>query len=365
MHPNDTYISGMSTKFYPLVVKDVKQETADTVSIALDIPASLTKEFSFKAGQYLTFKAILGGQEVRRSYSISSSPSQNELRVAVKRIENGVFSAYATKTLKTGDSLEVMPPMGNFSVSPTATNCKNYVFFAAGSGITPVISMIKAILESEKDSTIFLFYGNKTAADTIFKNELDQLAAANPNFKLSYILSREESGNALTNGRIDKSKCDTLFNASLSSLELAGIYSCGPQEMIMAVKEYFISKGVNADKIHFELFTATAPAKDTKTESSTVAVEASVTVIMDDEPYTFKLNTVGKSILQAAQDAGADVPFSCKGGVCCTCKAKVMEGSAKMDLNYALEADEVEAGFILTCQSHPTSEKLVVSFDEY
>lgn len=355
----------MSTKFYPLLVKDVKQETADTVSIALDVPASLTKEFSFKPGQYLTFKAVFSGEEVRRSYSISSSPSQNELRVAVKRIEKGLFSAYATQTLKKGDSLEVMPPMGNFSVSPVSSSQKNYVFFAAGSGITPVISMVKALLETEKNSIVYLFYGNKTATDTIFKNELDQLASANPNFKLNYILSREESGNALTNGRIDKSKCEALFNTHLSSIDIEGIYSCGPQEMIMAIKEYFTSKGIAADKIHFELFTVVAPPKDIAAETSIGAVDAMVTVIMDDEPYTFKLNTGGKSILQAAQDAGADVPFSCKGGVCCTCKAKVMEGTAKMDLNYALEPDEVEAGFILTCQSHPTSEKVVISFDEY
>lgn len=354
----------MSTKFYPLVIQDVKQETSDTVSIALEIPAALSKEFSFKAGQYLTFKTIIDGVEARRSYSICSGPSQNEVRVAVKRIQKGAFSSFATQTLKKGDKLEVMPPMGNFSITPSAGNTKSYVFFAAGSGITPVISMVKSILEIEKSSTIYLYYSNKTKADTIFRNELDQLASANSNLKLNHILTREDSGNPLTNGRVDKTKCDALFNAHLSNLTIDAIFSCGPQEMIMTVKDFFLSKGVALDKIHFELFTATPPA-DTKPVSAGLAVDASVTVIMDDEPYNFKLNTGGKSILQAAQDAGADVPFSCKGGVCCTCKAKVMEGTVKMDLNYALEADEVAAGFILTCQSHPTSEKVVVSFDEY
>lgn len=354
----------MSTKFYPLTVKDIKSETADTVSIAIDLPASLSKEFSFKPGQYLTFKTTLNGQEVRRSYSICSSNLQNGLRVAVKRIDKGAFSSFALDTLKKGDALEVMPPMGNFIVNPSAANTKNHLFFAAGSGITPVISMIKALLETEKSSAVYLYYANKTKADTIFKDELDQLASTHSNFKLNYLLTREESGNPLTNGRIDKAKCDAIFNENLSSVQLDGIYSCGPQEMIMTIKDFFLSKGVSVDKIHFELFTVTPPA-DQKPEAAGAAVQAEITVIMDDEPYTFSLNTAGKSILQAAQDAGADVPFSCKGGVCCTCKAKVMKGTVKMDLNYALEADEVEAGFILTCQSHPTSEHVVVSFDEY
>jgi len=354
----------MSTKFYSLTVQDIKNETNDTVSIAFTIPTSLSQEFKFKPGQYLTLKMNLNGAEVRRSYSICASPSQNELRVAVKRIEKGAFSGFATQTLKKGDTLEVMPPMGNFIVQESGAN-KNHVFFAAGSGITPVISMVRSILENEKDSTVYLYYSNRTKADTIFKNELDQLAAAHPNLKLNYILTREDSGNALTNGRIDKAKFEELFNAHLNGITIDGIYSCGPQEMIMTGRDFFLSKNVPLNKIHFELFTASPTADDQKGVPAGVAVEASMTVIIDDEPYTFKLNTAGKSILQAAQDAGADVPFSCKGGVCCTCKAKVLEGTAKMDLNYALEPDEVAAGFILTCQSHPTSEKVVVSFDEY
>lgn len=355
----------MSTKFYSLTVQDIRPETNDTVSIAFAVPASLTGEFAYKAGQYLTLKTVINGEEVRRSYSICTSPSQHDLRVAVKRIEKGTFSGFATQSLKQGDTLDVMPPMGNFSVSPAAGARKNYVFFAAGSGITPVISMVKSLLEHEKESTVYLYYSNKTKADTIFKQELDQLAAANSQLKLNYILTREDSGNALTNGRLDRAKFEALFNAHLNGVTIDGIYSCGPQEMILTGKDFFLSRGIGSDKIHFELFTVTPTEADKKGVPAGVAVEAQMTVIMDDEPYTFKLNTAGKSILQAAQDAGADVPFSCKGGVCCTCKAKVLEGTAKMDLNYALEPDEVAAGFILTCQAHPTSEKVVVSFDEY
>ncbi|MBI3134978.1 MAG: 2Fe-2S iron-sulfur cluster binding domain-containing protein [Bacteroidetes bacterium] len=355
----------MSTKFYSLTIQDIKPETDDTVSIAFSVPVNLSQDFKFKPGQYLTLKTLVDGSEVRRSYSICSAPSENELRVAVKRINKGTFSSFATQALKIGDTIEVMPPMGNFSVQASADSTKNHVFIAAGSGITPVISMIKSILETEKNSTVYLYYSNKTKADTIFKKELDQLAASNPNFKLNYILTREDSGNALTNGRLDRAKFEALFNAHLAALSIDGIYACGPQEMILTGKDLFISKGIPSSKIHFELFTATPTESDKKGEPAGVAVEAAMTVIMDDEPYSFKLNTAGKSILQAAQDAGADVPFSCKGGVCCTCKAKVLEGTVKMDLNYALDADEVAAGFILTCQSHPTSEKVVVSFDEY
>ena len=355
----------MSTKFYPLTVQDVKTETNDTVSIAFAVPNGLLKEFKFKAGQYLTLKATINGAEVRRSYSICSSPSQNELRVAVKRIKDGAFSGFATQTLKKGDTLEVMSPMGNFLVQGEPSPNRNHVFFAAGSGITPVISMVRSLLETEKASTVHLYYSNRTKADTIFKTELDALAAANTNLKLHYILTREESGFTLTNGRLDKAKFEAIYNAHLNGISIDGIYSCGPQEMIMTGRDFFLSKNVPLNKIHFELFTASPSADDQKGTPGGVAVEASMTVVMDDEEYRFKLNTAGKSILQAAQDAGADVPFSCKGGVCCTCKAKVLEGTVKMDLNYALEPDEVEAGYILTCQSHPTSEKVVVSFDEY
>lgn len=355
----------MSSTFYSLKISDIKRETADTVSIALAVDESHRNHFTFKAGQYLTFKKIIGGEEIRRSYSICSKPSSNEWRVAVKHIKDGKFSSFALNDLKVGDVLDTMPPMGNFKVEPQASNAKNYVFFAAGSGITPILSMVSDILEKENQSKVYLFYVNKTSNDVIFKNELNNLKASYPNFNLQLLYSRENAGDTLMHGRIDKTKCNALHIQILKDVKIDGIYSCGPQEMIMNIKDYFLSAGIPQSNIHIELFTATVDEK-AKTESdSAIAVDSEVTVIIDDEPYTFKLNTKGKSILQAAQDAGADVPFSCKGGVCCTCKAKVMDGSAKMDLNYALEPDEVEAGFVLTCQAHPTSSKITVSFDEY
>lgn len=358
----------MRTTFHTLNVKAIQRETTDTVTITFDIPSNLSADFNYLAGQYLTLKTIIGGEEVRRSYSICTAPFEDELSVAVKEIKNGLFSGFANNTLKVGDKMDVMPPVGNFKITPNSSNANTYVFYAAGSGITPVISMVKTILSEEKNSTVELYYGNKDAANTIFKAELDQLNEAYSNFKLTYIFSQQESGSALTNGRIDVNKCHEFATINHPTFNVTGVYACGPEEMIMTVKDFYADKGVDAKKIHFELFTAStasAPATETTAATSGAPIESNVTVIIDDEEYSFSLNSEGKDILQAAQDEDADVPFSCKGGVCCTCRAKVLEGTVKMDLNFALEEEEVENGFILTCQAHPTSEKVVVSFDEY
>lgn len=356
----------MKPTFHNLTIKKINKETVDTVSITFDTPNGLKEQYAFKAGQYLTLKALINGEDVRRSYSISSSVAQNELRVAVKQVENGTFSTYANQELKEGDQMDVMTPEGGFTVSPKANESKNYVFFAAGSGITPVLSMIRTILETDPSSSIYLYYGNKTAAETIYKGELDALNSANDNLNLTYVLSREDSGTPNNNGRIDANKCAHFFNEDLADLKLEGIYACGPSEMIDCVKEFYTSKGL-LHKVHFELFTVPQAAANESAEVADdgVSVDAEVTVIIDDEEYAFPLSTDGKDVLSAAQDADADVPFSCKGGVCCTCRAKVLEGSVKMSLNFALEEEEVEEGFVLTCQAHPTSDKVVISFDEY
>jgi len=356
----------MSTTFYPLNVSQITKETADTVSISFDVPSDLSDTFKFIPGQYLTLKANIKGEDIRRSYSICSADFENKLTVAVKAIENGLFSGYANNDLKEGDQLEVMPPMGGFKVETNASNSKTYVFYAAGSGITPIISMIKSILNDEPSSKVQLYYGNKTADDTIFKSELDALNNGHSNFQLNYILSRQETEDALSNGRIDTAKCEEFYTKSQSGISIDGVYACGPEEMIMTVKDFYANKGLDKSKIHFELFTVSESAKEANQSADEgTSVQSEVTVIIDDEEYEFSLHTDGKDILQAAQDEDADVPFSCKGGVCCTCRAKVMEGTVKMDLNFALEEEEVADGFILTCQAHPTSEKVVISFDEY
>lgn len=355
----------MKPSFHNLKINDIRKETKDTVSISFDVPSELKETFNFIPGQYLTLRSIIDGQDVRRSYSVCSTVSDNELRVAVKKVENGIFSSYAIEKLNVGDSIDVMNPQGGFVVASNNEGPNNHVFYAAGSGITPVISMVRSILENEAGSTVFLYYGNKTAADTIFKSELDALASVHSNLNLKYILSQEDTGDANRNGRMNGDKCAHFYDAELADLKLAGVYACGPESMIEALKEFYTSKGL-LHKLHFELFNTpvtSVPKEDDATTSENV--DSNVTVIIDDEPYSFTLNTNGKDILSAAQDMDADVPFSCKGGVCCTCRAKVIEGKVKMTLNFALEPDEVEEGFVLTCQSHPITEKVVISFDEY
>ncbi|MCH2235151.1 MAG: FAD-binding oxidoreductase [Crocinitomicaceae bacterium] len=353
----------MSTNFHKLSISKITREAAKTVAITFDVPAELEGDFKFKSGQYLTLRADINGEDVRRSYSICSSPNSGDLTVAVKAIENGKFSNYAYDNLKEGDVMDVMAPMGGFVLDEKVNN---HLFMAAGSGITPILSMIKDIAESG-NGTATLIYGNKTAADTIFKEEIDALNTANTNVTVHYVYSREDSGNAVLNGRIDRAKCADLKNYILKDAPIDGLYLCGPEEMINNAKDYFSLSTLEANQIHFELFTTpTAATEESKGGADEgINVNSNVTVIIDDEEYEFLLNTEDKDVLQAAQDMGADVPFSCKGGVCCTCRAKILEGTAKMDLNFALEESEVEEGFILTCQAHPTSETLVVSFDEY
>ena len=352
----------MSTQFHKLKIKNVTKETNDSISISFDIPAELEDKFSFEAGQYLTLKTDINGEDVRRAYSISSAPYEKEWKVAIKQVEGGKFSAYA-QTLSVGSELEVMAPTGNFTVK--SDEPKNYVLFAAGSGITPIISITKHILSSNSANRVILFYGNKSAKSTIYKDELDHLHGKYANFEIHYVYTRESGANDTLSGRIESAKIASLYKNYLNHLSIQDVYACGPEEMIFAVKDFFIEKGVNEKNVHFELFTVSKPKEADEVIDESEEIMSHVTVIVDDEEFEFDLSSKGKFIMQAAQDADADVPFSCKGGVCCTCKAKVMEGKVKMDLNYALDEDEVNEGFVLTCQSRPLTKKVVLSFDEY
>ena len=349
----------MDTNFYPLTIAEIKKETSDTVSISFDIDANLQSKFEFTPGQYLTLKADINGEDVRRSYSISSAKGEN-LRVAVKQIEKGVFSTYANQTLSVGNQLEVMPPAGNFVLkNESGIN----VFIAAGSGITPVLSMIKAVLDSSWEKVV-LIYGNKDLNSIIYKAELDQLQAANSDrFTLHYVLSRDASYEG-HKGRINAELTKKIASKFIMD-DISGVYLCGPEEMVKSVSSEFENLGLAKEKIHFELFFVADSEEAKEAASNLSEVTSKVTMIIDDEEFEFELSGSGKNILEAGQEAGADLPFGCKGGVCCTCKAKVLEGKAKMVQNYALEEDEVEQGFILACQAHPETEKLVVSFDEY
>ncbi|MFT6501861.1 MAG: ring-1,2-phenylacetyl-CoA epoxidase subunit PaaE [Crocinitomicaceae bacterium] len=355
----------MKPTFHSLVANDIINETEDTVSIAFDVPSELSDDYKFKSGQYLTLRADINNEDTRRSYSLCSSPFENELRVAVKQVPNGKFSTYANNDLKVGMSVDVMTPSGNFALTTDSNNSKSYVLFAAGSGVTPIFSIAKSALHEEPNSDVTLFYGNKGFASIIFREEIEALKNQYMDrLRVVHVLSRESLGNPLQKGRIDKEKADKLFDGLLKGVDIDAVYVCGPEQMIHAVKDSMTEKGVDASKIHFELFTTPSTEKKIELPTNAPKIDANVIVIIDDEEIELNLSSDGMNILDAAQAAGGDVPYACKGGVCCTCKAKIIEGTARMDVNYALEPDEVAEGFILTCQAHPTSDKLIVSFDE-
>lgn len=357
----------MSIHFEQLTVREVRRETHDCVSITFEVPEQLKEAFRFLQGQYITLKTKIGGEEVRRSYSICSSPLDHELRVAVKKVPNGVFSTYANELLKAGDSLEVMPPMGKFFTPLLSSQKKNYVGFAAGSGITPLLSIIKTTLQTEKESTFTLVYGNRNRHSIIFRETLEALKNKYMNrFRLIHILSRETTDTPLNSGRIDADKCLTLCDKTIDLQRTDEFFLCGPEEMIFSVKNVLEEKGVAAQKIHFELFT-TAGQKNKKIQQLETETDkgpkSKITVKLDGISFDFELSQKGEAILDAALKQGADLPYACKGGVCCTCRAKLVEGQVDMEVNYGLEPDEIEQGFILTCQSHPKSEHVVVDFD--
>ena len=353
------------SQFHKLTISDIKKETPDTVSVAFKLNEEQKTDFKYLPGQYLTLSFIINGNEERRSYSICSSPFSNEdIRVAVKRVENGLVSTYVNENLSSGDLVNVMPPQGNFILNTSEDNSKTYVAFAAGSGITPVMSMISSVLSFEPSSRFFLFYGNKNSEHTIFKSKLDSIES--PQFKLAYIYSRDQNASSLYSGRIDAEKVNTLMRENLDCLKADAFYLCGPEQMILDVSNSLKEFDVKEERIHFELFT-TPVLMNSETNKAELDEDfdgkSMVTVICDDEEVDFELSSNGDSILDAAMENDVDVPFSCKGAVCCTCKAKVESGKVNMDANYALSDKEVEDGFVLACQAHPASAKVILNFD--
>jgi ring-1,2-phenylacetyl-CoA epoxidase subunit PaaE len=360
----------MALHFHTLTVKDIRKETDDCVSVAFDIPEHLKPDFRFIQGQNITIKKILNGEELRRTYSICTSPYDHELRIAIKALAVGRFSSWANTSLKKGDSLEVMPPTGKFHTALNAAAKKNYLAFAAGSGITPIISIIKTTLQTEPQSNFTLVYGNRNRKSIIFREELENLKNRYMDrFQLIHILSREEPESELLFGRINGEKCADL-SASIVPVHLYNeVFICGPEEMIFSVKKFLESSSYSADHIHYELFTTPTETKLAEELSRNEKAEgitdlSKIKVKIDGIITHFDLPSQGDTILNAALKHGADLPYACKGGVCSTCRAKLIEGRVEMDVNYALEKDEVEAGFILTCQSHPLTDSVYVDFDQ-
>lgn len=357
----------MSVTFHPLRVKSVRRETPECVSVSFELPEALREEFRFRHGQYLTFRKKINNEEVRRSYSICSSPQDNELRVAIKQVDEGLFSTYINTELKKGDLLEVMAPQGLFTSETNPDHEHNYVAFAAGSGITPVLSIIKTILYTEPKSNVCLVYGNKSRGSIIFKAELEALKNKfMERLSIYHVLSREQADAAILSGRIDREKTRQFLAGIIDAAKIDQCFLCGPEEMILNVKDTLIGAGVPEKKIHYELFfsaVAQEKQKARKEQAQENDIMSDVTIKLDGSAVTIPLGYNGDNILDAALKNGADLPFACKGGVCATCRAKLEEGEVDMDVNYALEKDELAAGFILTCQSHPRSEKVVVNFD--
>lgn len=350
------------------MVKQVEKETEDCVSITFDVPEALQQAFQFQPGQSLTIRKQLNGAEARRNYSICSAPADNRLRIAVKKVEGGAFSTWANESLQPGEWLDVLPPVGKFHTSLNAAQKKDYVAFAAGSGITPVLSIIRATLLTEPRSRFTLVYGNRNKNAIIFREELEALKDQFiDRFRIYHILSREQSDIPLQQGRIDTDKLTLLFDKLIHLPSVDEFFLCGPEEMIFCIKGYLSGRNVPDEKIHFELFTVPGQKRSTLDTQSQVRVEvgptANVRVKLDGISFDFDLPFEGESILDAALKQGADLPYACKGGVCTTCKARLTTGEVSMDVNWGLEPDEVSNGYILTCQAHPRTPEVTVDFD--
>lgn len=344
--------------FHKLSIKNYIQETANAVSLIFDIPEDLKDNFSFKAGQYVTLKTTIEAKEIRRSYSICSSPNSGELKVAIKRVENGVFSTYAISHLKTGDVIEVHEPEGKFILEPTRST--NYLGIVAGSGITPVLSMIKTVLQLEPSSSFTLIYGNKSSDETMFKTELDALSLAyDTRFNLEYVFSRQNEEGSLF-GRIDEGHTNYFIKNIYKNWSFKTAFLCGPEEMIKTVSTTLKENHYKESQILFELFTASI---NEESSSELKDGQTEVTVLLDDEELSFTMNQKD-NILAAALRNDVDAPYSCQGGVCSSCLGKVTQGTAVMVKNSILTDDEVNEGFILTCQAHPTSSKISIDFDD-
>ena len=350
------------SQFHTLKIKSVKKVTAKSVSISFDIPKDLENNFKFEAGQYITLKAQINGEEIRRDYSICSSRGSGDLTVAVKAVEDGTFSVFANNELNPGDQINVSEPNGRFVFEPNEAKTRTIVAFAAGSGITPILSIATTLLEDEPFSNFILVYGNKSPKDTMFLEDLLQLKNNFGNrFHSHYIYSQAQEENALF-GRIEKSTVNLIVKNKYKDVSIEKYYLCGPEQMIHAVKEVLLENGVKESDILFELFTAPV-IEDSKTNTSIAEGNSLIKVIVDEEEFEFEMSKK-QSVLEASLKQDIDAPYSCQGGICSSCIARITEGQAEMRQNNILTDNEVAEGLILTCQAHPTSDTIVVDYDD-
>jgi ring-1,2-phenylacetyl-CoA epoxidase subunit PaaE len=359
----------MAPRFHPLKLAGVRRETAYAVVLTFDVPAELADAYRFTQGQFLTLRTRFDGEEVRRSYSICSGVKDGRLSVAVKRVDGGRFSTFANEALAPGAALDVMTPEGRFFAPLDPGQRKHYVAFVAGSGITPVLSLIKTTLDTEPGSRFTLVYGNRFVRSIMFCDDLEDLKDRYlGRFALYHVLSRDHQEVELFNGRIDEARCAVLLDTLIPVNGIDEAFVCGPAGMIDAVAATLARQGLAPERIHVERFASPSQPAPAVPRVGAPVVEAegpaaSVTVIADGKQRHVRVGYEGESILDMALHAGADLPFACKAGVCCTCRAKVVEGKADMVINYSLEPWEIERGFILTCQAVPKSERLVLDYD--
>lgn len=353
-------MSARHATFHPLEVAEIEPLTDDSVAITFAVPADLADAYTFLPGQHLT---VLCDDDVRRSFSICAAPSEGRLRIGVKRLPGGAFSDRTVGRLAPGDVLQVMTPAGRFVAQPDPTRAASYVAIAAGSGITPVLSIVRALLEEEPASTVTLVYANRTSRSVMFLEEVHDLKDRfTSRLQLLHVLSREGRDAELLSGRLDGERLEAILDAFVDRKAVDEWFLCGPQAMVEELRGVLVAAG--AERVHTELFHAEPTAAPRAAPvPSELAGAASVSVRLDGRTTDLALAPDGPSVLEAAMQVRGDVPFACKGGVCGTCRAKVVEGTVVMDLNYALEPEEVAQGYVLTCQSHPTSARVVLDYD--
>jgi len=358
-------MSALIPKFHQLAINDLRRETRDAVSLTFAIPNELKDDYSFSPGQYLTLRTMMGGEEVRRSYSICSGPDDGELRIAVKRIDGGAFSSWVMDELKIGDQLDVMTPTGRFGIAPAPEGARIYAAFAAGSGITPILSIVKSVLAQEPRSRFFLFYGNRSTGNILFHEALDELKDRFiDRLSVFYVISGEEQDIPILHGRLDREKVRVLLRALVPAATVDHVFICGPTGMSEPIEATCRDVGIAPDRIHVERFVSEFGGKPRPKAivPEGAPPKAFAALIIDGKRREVPV-AEGEAILDAALRAGLDLPFACKGGMCSTCRARLVEGKAQMEVNYSLEPWELAKGFVLTCQAKPVTDRVVVDYD--
>jgi len=354
--------------FHALTVTDIRKDTRDAVILTL-VPSDADKSaFNFIQGQYLTFRKEFAGEELRRSYSICSGINDNKLRIGVKKVDGGWFSSWANDELKVGDTLEAMTPNGRFYAPIEPKKRKHYLAFAGGSGVTPMISLIKTVMEDEPLSSLTLIYANRSANTIMFKEELDDLKNTYmQRLTILHVLEHDAGDIDLFNGRVDREKCDRLFTTWIDVKRADIAFICGPEPMMLGIKDRLAAHGMDEKAIKFELFKSSHPkkAREKLALSDDGGKKVKATIIVDGSARIIEMPAKGTSVLEAAMEANIDAPFSCQAGVCSTCSAKITKGEVEMTSNYGLEDYEVERGFVLTCQAYPISDEITVDYDQH